>query len=38
MIAEVLLVLAGHSSALFTDEYTLNSAFIPLLHPGTNVQ
>lgn len=34
MIAEVLLVLAGHSSSLFPKDHTLNPAFIPLLHPG----
>ncbi|KAF9486445.1 gamma-tubulin ring complex protein [Pholiota conissans] len=34
MIAEVLLVLAGHSSSLFTAEHTLTPAFSPLLHPG----
>ncbi|KAF9535687.1 Spc98 family-domain-containing protein [Crepidotus variabilis] len=34
MIAEVLLVLAGHSSSLFPTDYTLNSAIAPLLHPG----
>jgi hypothetical protein len=34
MIAEVLLVLAGHSSSLFTDDYTIQPAFVPLLHPG----
>ena len=34
MIAEVLLVLAGHSSSLFPTEYTLNPAILPLLHPG----
>ncbi|KAF8913147.1 gamma-tubulin ring complex protein [Gymnopilus junonius] len=34
MIAEVLLVLAGHSSSLFPSDYSLNTAIIPLLHPG----
>ncbi|TFK36996.1 Spc98 family-domain-containing protein [Crucibulum laeve] len=34
MIAEVLLVLAGHSSSLFPTDHTLNPAFAPLLHPG----
>lgn len=34
MIAEVLLVLAGHSSSLFAPDHTLHPAFIPLLHPG----
>jgi gamma-tubulin complex component 4 len=35
MIAEVLLLLAGHSSSLFPGkDSTLNPAFIPLLHPG----
>lgn len=34
MIAEVLLVLGGHSSSLFTANDTLNPAFSPLLHPG----
>ncbi|PPQ78046.1 hypothetical protein CVT25_015591 [Psilocybe cyanescens] len=34
MIAEVLLVLAGHSSSLFPVDYTLNPAIAPLLHPG----
>jgi len=34
MIAELLLVLAGHSSSLFPTGYTLNSAISPLLHPG----
>lgn len=34
MIAEVLLVLAGHSSSLFPTDYSLNTAIIPLLHPG----
>ena len=34
MIAEVLLVLAGHSSSLFPTDYTLNPAIANLLHPG----
>lgn len=34
MIAEVLLVLAGHSSSLFPTDYSLNPAISPLLHPG----
>ncbi|KAF8140564.1 Spc98 family-domain-containing protein [Boletus edulis] len=34
MIAEVLLVLAGHSSSLFTPDHDLHPAFRPLLHPG----
>ena len=34
MIAEVLLVLAGHSSSLFPSDHTVNPAFAPLLHPG----
>ncbi|KAF5312587.1 hypothetical protein D9619_002798 [Psilocybe cf. subviscida] len=34
MIAEVLLVLAGHSSSLFPTDYTINHAIAPLLHPG----
>ncbi|KZT08538.1 uncharacterized protein LAESUDRAFT_696577 [Laetiporus sulphureus 93-53] len=34
MIAEVLLVLAGHSSSIFPTDHTVNSAFTPLLHPG----
>ncbi|KAI9570287.1 Spc98 family-domain-containing protein [Boletus coccyginus] len=34
MIAEVLLVLAGHSSSLFTSDHNLHPAFRPLLHPG----
>ncbi|KAI0094327.1 gamma-tubulin ring complex protein [Irpex rosettiformis] len=34
MIAEVLLVLAGHSSSLFPNDHTVNPAFVPLLHPG----
>ena len=34
MIAEVLLVLAGHSSSLFPKDHTIHPAFVPLLHPG----
>lgn len=34
MIAEVLLVLAGHSSSLFSADHKVHPAFIPLLHPG----
>jgi gamma-tubulin complex component 4 len=34
MIAEVLLVLAGHSSSLFPKDQFLHSAFESLLHPG----
>ncbi|KDQ63214.1 hypothetical protein JAAARDRAFT_371232 [Jaapia argillacea MUCL 33604] len=34
MIAEVLLVLAGHDSSLFPIDHTVNPAFAPLLHPG----
>ncbi|KAI0347720.1 hypothetical protein BDW22DRAFT_1320197 [Trametopsis cervina] len=34
MIAEVLLVLAGHSSSLFPIDHTVHPAFAPLLHPG----
>ncbi|PPQ99559.1 hypothetical protein CVT24_005345 [Panaeolus cyanescens] len=34
MIAEILLVLAGHSSSLFPVDFTLNPAIAPLLHPG----
>lgn len=34
MIAEVLLVLAGHQSSLFPNDHTLNPTFAPLLHPG----
>lgn len=34
MIAEILLVLAGHSSSLFPNDHTVNPAFAPLLHPG----
>jgi gamma-tubulin complex component 4 len=34
MIAEILLVLAGHSSSLFPTDHTLNPAISPLLHPG----
>jgi gamma-tubulin complex component 4 len=34
MIAEVLLVLAGHSSSFFTQDHHLHPAFETLLHPG----
>lgn len=34
MIAEVLLLLAGHQSSLFPSDHTLHPAFVPLLHPG----
>lgn len=34
MIAEILLVLAGHSSSLFPKDHNLLPAFVPLLHPG----
>ncbi|KAF9015659.1 Spc98 family-domain-containing protein [Cyathus striatus] len=34
MIAEILLLLAGHSSSLFPKDHTLNPSFAPLLHPG----
>ncbi|KAF8640878.1 hypothetical protein AX17_000526 [Amanita inopinata Kibby_2008] len=34
MIAEILLVLAGHSSSLFAADSTLDPAFAQLLHPG----
>ena len=34
MIAEVLLVLAGHSSSLFPTDHHIHPAFTPLLHPG----
>lgn len=34
MIAEVLLVLAGHQSSLFPTDHTIHPAFAPLLHPG----
>lgn len=34
MIAEILLLLAGHSSSLFTKDSSLNPALAPLLHPG----
>ncbi|KAH0591057.1 Gamma-tubulin complex component 4 like protein [Termitomyces sp. J132] len=34
MIAEVLLVLAGHSSSLFPTDHTIHPSFAPLLHPG----
>ena len=34
MIAEILLVLAGHSSSLFPSDHSIHPALIPLLHPG----
>jgi gamma-tubulin complex component 4 len=34
MIAEILLLLAGHKSSLFPVDDTLDPAFAPLLHPG----
>jgi gamma-tubulin complex component 4 len=34
MIAEVLLILAGHSSSLFPTDHKIHPAFEPLLHPG----
>ncbi|KAI0073125.1 gamma-tubulin ring complex protein [Panus rudis PR-1116 ss-1] len=34
MIAELFLILAGHTSSLFPSGYEIHSAFIPLLHPG----
>lgn len=34
MIAEILLVLAGHSSSLFPVDYALDPAISSLLHPG----
>ncbi|KAF9225489.1 gamma-tubulin ring complex protein [Gyrodon lividus] len=34
MIAEVLLVLAGHSSSLFPTDHNLHPSFRPFLHPG----
>jgi len=34
MIAEILLVLAGHTSSLFPADHTLHPTFSPLLHPG----
>ncbi|KAI9068692.1 gamma-tubulin ring complex protein [Trametes sanguinea] len=34
MIAELLLVLAGHSSSLFPTDHKVHPAFAPLLHPG----
>lgn len=34
MIAEILLVLAGHSSSLFPKDHNIHPAFEPLLHPG----
>lgn len=34
MIAEVLLVLAGHASSLFPTDHKVHPDFVPLLHPG----
>ncbi|KAJ3558979.1 hypothetical protein NM688_g616 [Phlebia brevispora] len=34
MIAEVLLVLAGHSSSLFPKDHCVHPSLAPLLHPG----
>lgn len=34
MIAEILLVLAGHPSSLFPSDHSIDPALIPLLHPG----
>lgn len=34
MIAEILLVLAGHQSSLFPTDHTLQPSFATLLHPG----
>ena len=34
MIAEVLLILAGHFSSLFPTDHNLHPVFKPLLHPG----
>jgi len=34
MIAELVLLLAGHKSSLFLDDASLNPAFASLLHPG----
>lgn len=34
MIAELLLVMAGHSSSLFPEDHKIHPAFAPLLHPG----
>jgi gamma-tubulin complex component 4 len=34
MLAEVLLVLAGHPSSLFSLEGNVVPSFTPLLHPG----
>ncbi|KAF8665413.1 hypothetical protein AX16_000432 [Volvariella volvacea WC 439] len=34
MIAEILLVLGGHSSSLFPSGHAVNPAIAPLLHPG----
>ncbi|KAH8120084.1 Spc98 family-domain-containing protein [Phellopilus nigrolimitatus] len=34
MIAEILLVLTGHSSSLFPEDSNIHPDFVPLLHPG----
>jgi len=34
MIAEILLVLAGHASSLFPNDHTVHFAFASVLHPG----
>lgn len=34
MIAEILLILAGHSSSLFPNDHSIDPALVPLLHPG----
>lgn len=34
MIAEILLVLAGHSSSLFPSDHSIDPALVSLLHPG----
>ncbi|KAK7686759.1 hypothetical protein QCA50_010359 [Cerrena zonata] len=34
MIAEIFLILAGHSSSLFPSGPSVHPAFVPLLHPG----
>jgi gamma-tubulin complex component 4 len=34
MIAEVLLILAGHSSSLFPADHKIDPALVPFLHPG----
>jgi len=34
MIAEILLVLAGHSSSLFPSDHSIDPTLVPLLHPG----